>query len=288
MVHDPKRNLLYIAAGDGVLRYQMASHSFLPPLPLGGDLRGIDLSLDHDTLVVADASRHGGNLSIHLVALETGARSIVGFPAEPQESGTFSVVFGADGSVWITSSMNGSGGDAPLRKYIPSTQHVTVLARTPPDTMLATSANREYVAYACANDPAGDFGWFRCRALRLPPPLQANARLFELGISRDGSQLALPNARGVTLSGASSPASKKPMSSASPTTPSRTLCSSPGAASPPLKSWRPPITPQPRSSNLAGPWPPLATMRLLPAACACPTTANSSSAPSRAASVMPS
>lgn len=205
MVHDPKRNLLYIAADDVVLRYQMASRTFLPPLQLGGDLRAIDLSLDNDSLVVADASRHGGNIAIHLVALDTGVRSLVSFPAEPQETGAFSVVFGADGSVWITSSMHGSGGAAPLRKYVPSSRRVTVLAHLAPDTMLAASANREYIAYACANDPAGNFGWFRCRAFRLPPPLQANARLFEVGISRDGSQLALPNDGGVTLSGASVP-----------------------------------------------------------------------------------
>ena len=36
MVHDPKRDILYISAGDSVLRYQMASNSFLSPLVLGG------------------------------------------------------------------------------------------------------------------------------------------------------------------------------------------------------------------------------------------------------------
>jgi len=202
MVHDPKRNLLYISAGNVVLRYQMGSHFFLPPLELGGNLRAIDISPDNEWLVVADTSRYGGEIAIHRVALETGARSLVKFPAEPGETGTFSVVFAADGAVWITSFLSRSGQTSPLRKYVPATQHVIQMARLGHDAILATSADHEYIAYACADRDTGSFGWFRCRAIRLPPPFQVNASLFEVAISRDGSQLALPNQGGVTLSGA--------------------------------------------------------------------------------------
>jgi hypothetical protein len=204
-VYDPKRNLLYIPAGEVVLRYQMAAHSFLPPLELGGNLMAIDLSPDNEWLVVADDSRYGDNIAIHQVALETGARSLVKFPAEPEEAGTFSVVFAADGAVWITSFLSRSGRTSPLRKYIPATRQVIQMARLGHDAILATSADHEYIAYACADQETGSFGWFRCRASRLPPPFQVNASLFEVAISRDGSQLALPNQSGVTLSGAAVP-----------------------------------------------------------------------------------
>src|SRR5260370_39216134 len=67
MVHDPKRDVLYITAGDSVLRYQLGSKTFLAPLTLGGDLRGIDISADNNLLAVADATESNGSVWIHLV-----------------------------------------------------------------------------------------------------------------------------------------------------------------------------------------------------------------------------
>jgi hypothetical protein len=200
MVHDPKRNILYISAGGSVLRYEMASQSFLSPLVLGGDLRGIDISPDNNLLAVADASDHNGNIGIHLVDLITGTNSLATFPAELLEGGTFSVVFGADGVVWITSTVHGSG-DVPLRKYLPVSKHTMVIARVDQDTMLAASPDREFIAYAEANSSLGYYGRFRCRATQLQPPLRANIPLYEIGINRDGSQLALPTYGELILSG---------------------------------------------------------------------------------------
>ena len=202
MVHDPKRNILYISAGDSVLRYQMASNSFLPPLVLGGELRGIDMSPDNDLLAVADASDNNGSIGIHLVDLKTGTNTHVTFRAERMEGGAYSVAFGADGTVWITSTFHGSG-EVPLRKYSPANKHAIVVTHISQDTMLAASADREYIAYAEANSSAGDYGRFRCQATQLQPPLRANAYLYEIGISRDGTQLAVPGYAGVVLSGAS-------------------------------------------------------------------------------------
>ena len=200
MVHDPKRNLLYISAGDSVLRYQMDSNTFLSPLVLGGDLRGIDIAPDNDRLAVADATDKNGSIGIYLVDLKTGTNARVTFRAENLEGGTYAVAFGADGGVWITSTFHGSGS-VPLRKYDPLTRHVIATQRIRQDTMLAASADREFIAYAEANISSGEYGRFRCRATQLQPPLQANAFLYEIGISRDGTQLAVPTGNGVMLSG---------------------------------------------------------------------------------------
>lgn len=201
MVHDPKRNILYISAGDSVLRYQMASNSFLSPLVLGGELRGIDMSPDNDLLAVADASENNGSIGIRLVDLNTGTNSHVTFRAERNEGGTYSVAFGADGAIWITSTFHGSG-DVPLRKYLPASKYtIAITTRISQDTMLAASADREFIAYAEANNSGGYYGRFRCRATQLQPPLRANAFLYEIGISRNGTQLAVPTGDGVVLSG---------------------------------------------------------------------------------------
>jgi hypothetical protein len=60
MVHDQNRNLLYISSGGDVLRYDLNSHQFLPPFQLGGDLKGMDLSPDANTLAVTDYSYANG------------------------------------------------------------------------------------------------------------------------------------------------------------------------------------------------------------------------------------
>jgi len=201
MVHDSKRNILYITASDSVLRYQMTSNKFLEPLALGGDLRGIDISPDNDLLAVADATDNNGSIGIYLVDLKTGQSSHATFRAENQEGGTYSVAFGADGGVWITSSFHGSGW-VPLRKYDPVSRHTLVTRHVRQDTMLAASTDRQTIAYAEGDISSGDYGRFGCRATQIPQSLQANAFLYEIGISRDGKQLAVPNYGNIALSGA--------------------------------------------------------------------------------------
>jgi len=200
MVHDPKRNLLYITAGDSVLRYQMSSNTFLAPLALGGDLRGIDLAPGNDLLAVADATDKNGIGCLHLVDLNAGTNARVTFRLDSLEGGSYSVAFGADGCVWFTSSFHGSG-HVPLRKYNPAGQHMLEIKSVSQDTMLSASADRQNIAFAEANSSAGLYGRLSCQATQLPKPLQAMSFLFEVGISRDGTQLAVPTYQKVIISG---------------------------------------------------------------------------------------
>ena len=210
MVHDPKRNLLYITAGDSVLRYQLASKTFLPPLLLGGNLRGIDLSPDNDWLAVADGDGQDGRIGIYLVDLKTGTNSRATFPAESQESGAWSVAFGADGAVWISSSLKGSGF-VPLRKFDPASRGRLSMRSVSQDTMLVPSADRQMIGFAEANISSGDYGRIRYRASQLPPTiLKAGAFVKEIGVSRDGTQLAVPTYQNVLLSGTPVPRIEEP------------------------------------------------------------------------------
>lgn len=200
MVHDPKRNRLYITAAGSVLQYQLDSKKFLPPLVLGGDLRGIDISPDNNLLAVADAAGGNGRIRIHVVDLQTGQDAPASFTAERQESGTYSVAFGADGQLWISSSMSGSGFE-PLRKFNPSTRNVLKLQPVAQDTMLAASADRQSIAFAEAGVTPGSYGRILYRAVQLPKPMQADGFVYEIGISRDGKQLAVPGYNSMLLQG---------------------------------------------------------------------------------------
>ena len=89
MVHDATRNVLYISTvSNGVLRYSFASNSFLTPLPMIGQLRGLAISPDDRWLAAADAMRDGTNAWIHLADLQAGTNRRVMFPRGSGEGGT--------------------------------------------------------------------------------------------------------------------------------------------------------------------------------------------------------
>src|SRR5207249_4636243 len=71
MVYDAGRDILYITSGSTVLRYQLASDSFLTPFQLSGSLMGIDLSPDGNTLIVAESTATS-NVQVHVIDLTSG------------------------------------------------------------------------------------------------------------------------------------------------------------------------------------------------------------------------
>ena len=151
---------------------------------------------------MADATAKGGQVGFHLVNLETGADSPVTFAPVRDEAGTFSIVFDANGCIWTTSTFRNSGGLWPLRRYNPATKETAIISKVGQDTMLTTTADRKFIAYADGYATPSTYGRFSCDAATLPPPLHAIMPLYEIGVSRDGTQLALPSYTGVILSGA--------------------------------------------------------------------------------------
>src|SRR6266446_9469291 len=127
MVYDAGRDILYITSGSTVLRYQLASDSFLTPFQLSGSLMGVDLSPDGNTLIVADSSATSSNVWVHRIDLNTGQTNRVSFPIAFGESGTFAVAFGGDGAALVSSRFGGSGW-VPLRRYDPVSGQVTTVA----------------------------------------------------------------------------------------------------------------------------------------------------------------
>jgi hypothetical protein len=204
MVHDSKRNRVYITAGDSLLVYQMETKSFLPSLVLGGALRGVDISPDGNHLAVADASANNRRVGIYLVDLDAKTPERVTFAAGLMEGGTYSVAFGEDGGVWISSTINGSGW-APLRKYNPKNRTTIQLQDVSKNTMLSASADRKVIGFAQASITPGSYGQFFCRATQLSKPTQASSFLYEVGVSRDGAQVGAPAYDQVFVLGSAGP-----------------------------------------------------------------------------------
>ncbi len=202
MVYDDTRDILYITSGDRVLRYQIGSNAFLSPLQLGGNLKGIDLSPDTNTLIVADESYTSADVWVHRVNPDTGQSEKVFFPRAFMEGGTFAVAFGNDGAVLITSSFLGSGW-VPMRRYDPATEVVSEIASVRQDTMLKASADGSVIGFAEADISDGRFGRYRVAdgdLLRKSGyPDGTGWFNYEIAVNAGGTQYALPTYGGTFI-----------------------------------------------------------------------------------------
>lgn len=196
MVHDDARGLVYITQGGEVLRYHVASGTFLSPIVLGGMLRGIDISKDNASLVVADDASAANEGHVHLVALEDLAvRTLPFAKASTYESGTFSVSFANDGKVYATTDFWGSGW-TQLRKLDPATGTWTALASVSQSTMLSRSGDGDTIAFAESNNSSGPWGLIDTPSggiVRRQGYTDGTSWFnFEIATDRLGSQFTIP------------------------------------------------------------------------------------------------
>lgn len=203
MVHDSKRDLIYISNGDSLLRYHVPTASFLSPIVLGGTLSGIDLSPDQSTLAVANYQFTGdswgaGNNWVHLINLDTGAVTNVNFSREYGEGGTYTVAYGADGQLLITSRFNGSGW-VPLRRLNPVDGTSTKLASVRQDTMLTASGDANVIAFVEANISSGPVGKYLVPTQALGGTANTNWYTYEVGVNQDGTHFSVPTYGGTFL-----------------------------------------------------------------------------------------
>ncbi|MHB9045175.1 MAG: hypothetical protein ACYC35_04470 [Pirellulales bacterium] len=192
MVHDLTSDVLFITNGPQILRYHLASGSFMSPIEIPGSfLRGIDLSPDGRTLAVTDGYTVGTENRIHVI--DTGSLAVreVSFTRESLESGTFVPAFTSNNEVLITSSFAGSGW-VPLRKVTLGPDTAVKLRSVRQSTMLTPSADLSTIAFAEANISSGSFGRYSVADGGFAGS-GTGWFAFEIGVNRDGSQFAVPS-----------------------------------------------------------------------------------------------
>ncbi|MEJ2202410.1 MAG: hypothetical protein P8X63_15555 [Desulfuromonadaceae bacterium] len=202
MVYDSSRDIVYITNGSLVLQYQVGTDTYLPSIDLGGNLGGIDLSPDGNTLAVADRLRSETEVWIYLVDLPTGVSRKITFPRALNEGGTFTAAFGNDGTILVTSTFEGTGL-VPMRRYDPATGATTQLATVWQNTMLTGSSDAAIVGFAESNSSDGPFGRFRISdgdLLRKSGYTDGTGWYnYEMGVNHDGTQYAIPTYGGTFI-----------------------------------------------------------------------------------------
>lgn len=208
MVHDAARSTIYITDGGNVLRYHIPSASFLTPIALGGQLRGIDLSPDGSTLAVADHTSTSTDEWVYLIRLSDLSVTKAPITKEFMEDGTWSVAFGADGTLVASASFAGSGW-VPVRRWNPATATWTKLGASYPDnsfrqdTMVSASGNGKVMGLAESNISDGTWDAYFMDTSQLVKRSGytdgTSAFNYEIATNANGSQFAIPTYSGTYI-----------------------------------------------------------------------------------------
>lgn len=203
MVHDDARGIVYISSGAEVLRYEVATGTFLSPIALGGALSGLDISPDNRTLVVADRTDSVSQSWVHLVDLDSLShqKATVATP-DSSEGNTYVAVYDANGKIYTTSTFNGSGW-VQMRRLDPSTGVWTNLATVTQNTMLSASGDGLTIAFAESNISDGRWGLFDVPTggiVRRDGYQNGTAWFnYEIGTDHFGAQFSIPTYGGTMV-----------------------------------------------------------------------------------------
>lgn len=198
IAYDDARGLLYITSGDEMLRYQLSTQSFQTAVTISGsNLYGMDISPDGSTAALADTNYSNGDNYVHLVDLDTLNVNTVSFP-EDGAAGTYTVAYGGNGTLVVSSEFSGSGW-VNLWLYDPSSGTETNLGSVRQNTMLTPSANGKVVALAEANDSGGPFGYYQFNKNTLDQNGSSGWFNFEIGVNKNATLYAIPTYGGTYI-----------------------------------------------------------------------------------------
>jgi WD40 repeat protein len=198
ILYDDANQLLYITSDSNVLRYQLSTGEFLPPIKLSGQLKGMDISPDGSTLAIADFTFNNEAQQnwIHLYNLNTGKDAKVRFDLQTIEGGTVSVAYSASGKILVSSQIQGSG-QMPLRLYDPATDTTSIIGQVWVAAYLIPNASHKMTAIGEIG--GGDFGSFRSKGDKLNPNGGAPSDVFGIGINSKGTLIAASTYEGTVI-----------------------------------------------------------------------------------------
>ncbi|HEY2158730.1 MAG TPA: hypothetical protein VGH33_24070, partial [Isosphaeraceae bacterium] len=144
-------------------------------------------SPDGKTLAVADSTRGG----FDLVDASSGVVTPVYYKQESYEAGSYSVAWGADGTVLVDGEFNGSGW-VPLRRYDPATATFSTIASVRQDSMLSPSADRKTIGIVESNASNGQVDIYGVAAGKYIATIGDGWFNFDLATNPNGTQFVVP------------------------------------------------------------------------------------------------
>jgi hypothetical protein len=190
-VVDAPRHVLYISGTDQLLRYDLKAGAFLAPIALSGQTLGMDISPDGHFLAVANGITDAARSHVDIIDLRTLLPKRLYFTLEFMEGGTYTVAYDRDGRLLVSSQFEGSGW-VPLRKVNVKRSQATTIGSVMRDSMLTPSADHTWIAIAESNNSGGPYGRYATGDASYASTYGTGWFNYEIGISRDGNQMAVP------------------------------------------------------------------------------------------------
>jgi hypothetical protein len=132
---------------------------------------------------------------MYLLDTTTNAVTQVSFAKAFGESGTYMPSFSSNGKVLLSSNYAGSGW-VPLRQYDPISGTTNVLGSIRQSSMLTASADRGTIGIAEANEISAPLDRYNVGTGTIQQ-WSVDWFAFEMGVSRNGSQFAVPTYGGM-------------------------------------------------------------------------------------------
>lgn len=193
-----RNGIVYVTSGSTIVRYDLATQQFLSTFNIGGNLAGLDISPDGQTLAVADTSTNGPSSALHLVDSHTGVDLTINFPLSGNESGTYMAVWEGDSGILISSKFSGSGW-VPLRRFDLNTGTTQVLGTIRQDSMLAPSADLTTIGLVEGNISSGPVSAYSVSGGGIVATMNTNSFLYEVAVDPTGHQIAVPSFTGMFI-----------------------------------------------------------------------------------------
>lgn len=196
MVHDFKRDVIYITTAASVLRYHVGSGTFLAPWSLPGTYpTGVDISADADRLAFGDFNSFVSGLHIYdLVSGTPVPTTVTDTIPFGDEDAIWSVAFDSDGAIYFAAeSRCCTGGAHPLRRYDQLGNFSRVGGTLVDNALLTASGDRRRIAIAGASFPG--IALYDTLTHVFSSVGGVNDP-YEVATNRDGSQVMAPSYTG--------------------------------------------------------------------------------------------
>jgi hypothetical protein len=201
MVYDAGRNIVYISTASQVsrpgqiLRYSLASSTFLNPIILGGNLYGIDLSPDGKTLAVADMAHSSARSWIHLVDVGSLIDDKHSFENNRAFglAGTWAPAYAANGDLYVTTDSD-SSCCAYMEVFKAASGNWSSPNVTQARTMVSASGNGQIIAFTETNANDGKWGHIDDASGTLKYGYGPGCVNYDIAANNDGSQFLIPTA----------------------------------------------------------------------------------------------
>jgi WD40 repeat protein len=199
MVYDSAHDLLYIATEHGTIeRYQPTTGMALSSWKVGNNLRGIDLSPDGSTLLVADALRGATAGFIRRVDTATGAVTNLTYTRSSGEGGAWDVAIFNNGQAMFTTTWEGTGSPTQVRTINLATDTISnaglsLTADGYSASLVARSADRSTGFLGDSGTSTGPIRTYKAMTGSFSSPINTNTNLDQrpMAVNRNGTQFAL-------------------------------------------------------------------------------------------------